>query len=63
MSRPEYEYEIPLAQADEMLDTPCAEGRVEKYRHRVADDVRYYDASLARRPWAGWAGNACGEQQ
>jgi adenylate cyclase len=104
MSRPEYEYAIPLAEANEILATLCAEGRVEKYRHwvsdgghewevdefigenaglivaeleleresepfsrpawigrEVTDDVRYYNASLAQRPWCGWAGDASGE--
>jgi adenylate cyclase len=106
MSRPEYEYEIPLAEAIEILDCFCAEGRVEKYRHWVADggrewevdefiganaglvvaeleieresdqfarpawigrevtdDVRYYNASLAQRPWANWAGEESRERK
>lgn len=106
MCRPEYEYEIPLAEADEMLNALCADGRVEKYRHWVADggrewevdeflganaglvvaeleieregedftrpswvgrevtdDARYYNASLAQRPWTDWAGDAGGVQQ
>jgi adenylate cyclase len=32
-SRAEYEYEIPLADADELLDRLCSGGRVEKTRH------------------------------
>lgn len=102
-SRLEYEYEIPLAEANEILDTLCEEGRVEKYRHwvvvggreweideflgrnaglvvaeieleaeqaeferpawlgrEVTDDVRYYNASLARRPWGSWSGDVEG---
>jgi adenylate cyclase len=105
MSRPEYEYEIPLAEANEILETLCAEGRIEKYRHwvidgghewevdefiganaglvvaeleleqecepfsrpawigrEVTDDARYYNASLAQRPWSSWAGEESGEQ-
>jgi adenylate cyclase len=97
MSRPEYEYEIPVAEATEMLGTLCDEGRLEKVRHwipvggrvwevdeflgsnaglvvaeleietedaeferpawlgrEVTDDVRYYNASLARRPYGSW---------
>ena len=93
-SRAEYEYEIPLAEANEILDTMCDEGRLEKYRHwavigdreweideflgdnaglvvaevelddvgevpemppwtgrEVTDDVRFYNFSLAERPW------------
>jgi adenylate cyclase len=34
-SRPEYEYAVPLAEADEMLRNLCAEGHVEKLRHHV----------------------------
>ncbi len=34
-SRPEYEYAVPLAEADEMLRNLCAEGHVEKLRHYV----------------------------
>jgi adenylate cyclase len=33
-ARAEFEYQIPLADAQEMLDTLCV-GRVEKVRHRV----------------------------
>ena len=34
-SRPEYEYEIPLHEANEILDALCAHGRIEKWRHWV----------------------------
>jgi adenylate cyclase len=35
MSRPEYEYEIPVAEAGEILRDFCAEGRIDKIRHWV----------------------------
>lgn len=34
-SRPEYEYEIPLHEANEILDELCSGGHVEKWRHWV----------------------------
>ena len=34
-ARDEYEYPIPVADAEEMLERLCAGGRVEKLRHRV----------------------------
>jgi adenylate cyclase len=34
-TRLEYEYEIPLDEANEMLDRLCVQGRIEKYRHWV----------------------------
>ena len=34
-SRPEYEYELPLADAEELLDHLCARPLIEKRRHRV----------------------------
>ena len=37
-SRAEYEYEVPLAEANEMLDAMCDEGRLEKVRHWVVVD-------------------------
>jgi adenylate cyclase len=36
MTRLEFEYPIPLADADEILSELCKGPRVEKYRHRVA---------------------------
>lgn len=35
MSRLEFEYPIPLADADEILDELCKGPRVEKYRHEI----------------------------
>ena len=35
-SRDEYEYPIPIADAEEMLDRLCVGGRIEKRRHRVS---------------------------
>lgn len=34
-ARPEYEYEVPLADASDILDTLCTHGRIEKRRHWV----------------------------
>jgi adenylate cyclase len=34
-TRAEYEYEIPLREANELLDTLCCGGRIEKWRHWV----------------------------
>lgn len=36
MTRLEFEYPIPLADADEILDELCKGPRVEKYRHLIA---------------------------
>jgi adenylate cyclase len=35
-TRLEYEYEIPLDEANEILDLLCVQGRIEKYRHWVS---------------------------
>jgi adenylate cyclase len=104
MSRPEYEYEIPAADASEILREYCAAGRIDKIRHwvevggraweideflganaglvvaeleiesetaeferpawlgrEVTNDARYYNASLAVRPFGAWAGPEQGE--
>ena len=37
-TRPEYEYEIPLSDANEMLDTICAHPLIEKTRYRIPSD-------------------------
>jgi len=34
-SRDEYEYPIPVADAEEMLERLCVGGRIEKFRHQV----------------------------
>jgi adenylate cyclase len=34
-SRPEYEYSIPIREANEILGTLCSEGHVDKWRHWV----------------------------
>lgn len=40
LSRPEYEYAIPLADAHELLDHLCQRPLIEKIRHRIpVDDV------------------------
>ncbi len=36
-SRAEFEYEIPVADAEEMLDTLCEKPLIEKNRYKVAD--------------------------
>jgi len=43
ISRPEYEYPIPVVEAHQILDTLCDEGRVEKYRHWVAHGDREWE--------------------
>lgn len=37
-SRAEYEYEIPLSDANEMLDRLCERPLIEKTRYRIASD-------------------------
>src|SRR5262252_3484667 len=37
-SRPEYEYEIPVADANEMLDHLCEHPLIEKTRYRISHD-------------------------
>ncbi len=37
-SRPEYEYEIPVSDANEMLDTLCERPLIEKTRYRIPQD-------------------------
>lgn len=37
-SRSEFEYEIPVAEAQEMLDSLCARPLIEKYRHCITVD-------------------------
>ena len=94
LARAEYEYPVPLAEANAMLDALCARPFIEKWRHlvpwrgheweideflgdnaglviaeveladpqevpelppwigrEVTDDVRFYNFSLAERPW------------
>ncbi|MEZ5540826.1 MAG: CYTH domain-containing protein [Pseudomonadota bacterium] len=98
ITREEYEYPIPAADADAMLDRLCRQPLIEKTRYKVeldgllweidvfeganaglriaevelsderqrlqlppwvrrevTDDVRYYNASLAERPYRDWA--------
>lgn len=38
-SRPEYEYEIPIADAQEMLNQLCHHPLIEKIRHRIPQDA------------------------
>jgi adenylate cyclase len=38
IARPEFEYEIPVAEANELLDTLCEQPLIEKIRHVVAYD-------------------------
>jgi adenylate cyclase len=95
LARAEYEYPMPLADANAMLDALCARPFIEKWRHivpygaheweideflgdnaglvvaeveldrvdevpemppwigrEVTDDVRFYNFSLAERPWS-----------
>jgi adenylate cyclase len=98
LSRPEYEYEIPVADGQELLDTLCEQPLIEKIRYliphagmvwevdeflgdnrglvvaeielsspeqsfeepawlgtEVTGDPRYYNSSLSRDPFCGWA--------
>jgi adenylate cyclase len=41
--RHEYEYEIPLADADEILANLCAKPLIEKIRHFVTDDGNLWE--------------------
>lgn len=36
LSRAEYEYEIPVADANEMLNTLCEPGLIEKHRYKIS---------------------------
>jgi adenylate cyclase len=39
LARSEYEYPIPVADADELLNTLCEPPLIEKYRYRIAIDA------------------------
>ncbi len=43
ITRQEYEYEIPVAEAREMLDTLCEKPLVEKTRYRIAQDKHTWE--------------------
>jgi CYTH domain-containing protein len=45
-ARDEYEYPIPVADAEEMLERLCAGGRVEKVRHRVPFAGRTWEVDV-----------------
>lgn len=45
-SRPEYEYEIPLAEAREIIRTICDGGTVEKVRHLVEHAGRTWEVDV-----------------
>jgi len=42
-ARDEYEYPIPVADAEEMLERLCVGGRIEKFRHRVSFAGRVWE--------------------
>lgn len=42
-ARDEYEYPIPVADAEELLERLCAGGRIEKIRHRVPHAGRTWE--------------------
>ncbi|WP_051402428.1 CYTH domain-containing protein [Lutibaculum baratangense] len=52
-SRPEYEYEIPVADADEMLDTLVSGQIIEKRRHHVPFGGRVWEVDEFETPQPG----------
>jgi adenylate cyclase len=53
LARPEYEYEVPLAEAEAMLRMLCAKPLVEKVRHRVEHDGLIWDVDVYSGEAAG----------
>lgn len=53
MARPEYEYAVPLAEAEEMLGTLCAGRRIVKTRHDVAHGGLIWEVDVFEGPLAG----------
>lgn len=43
ISRPEYQYEIPLSHADEMLNNLCAQPLIEKKRYKIEYDGQVWE--------------------
>ncbi len=44
--RQEFEYEIPLAEAEEMLDTLCEQPQIEKIRYRVPVGAHIWEVDV-----------------
>jgi adenylate cyclase len=53
IARAEYEYEIPVADAEEMLDTLCAKPLLEKTRYRVRHDGLDWEVDVFEHPAGG----------
>ena len=53
ISRAEFEYEIPVEEADEMLDTLVSGQVIEKHRHLVVHDGRVWEIDEFARPRRG----------
>ena len=53
LDRDEYEYEIPLEDAQEILDTYCAGCRIEKTRYRVEYAQHVFDVDVFHGRHAG----------
>ena len=53
MVRDEFEYEIPLADAEEMLDRLCSGSVIEKTRYRVPHDGKIWEVDIFSRPVEG----------
>lgn len=46
LTRPEYEYEIPLTDAQELFDTLCEPGKIEKTRHKIPFEGHVWEVDV-----------------
>jgi len=53
MTRPEYEYDLPLAEAEEMLTTLCTGRSIAKTRHLVPHEGLTWEVDVFEGPLAG----------
>ena len=55
-ARYEFEYEIPVADAEKMLQELCRKPIIDKTRFdkEVTDDIRYYNTYIAQKPFCTW---------
>lgn len=53
LSRPEFEYDLPLADAEEMLTTLCTGRSITKTRHLVPHDGLTWEVDVFEGPLAG----------
>ncbi|MBR0680362.1 CYTH domain-containing protein [Roseomonas eburnea] len=53
LARPEYEYAVPLAEAEEMLGTLCTGRRIFKTRHDVLHGGLVWEVDVFEGPLAG----------